>query len=375
MKKLALLVFAFVFLLVPAAYAAGVVNINTADASLLETLPGIGPSKAAAIISYRTQHGPFAAIADIQDVSGIGPSTYSQIENSISVEGESTASVPATQSMLSASSPTTGTSRDSIIPADEPAVHVDAGGDRSIIAGADTAYAVSATDKDGAPYQEMQAHWTWGDGSSSTGANVFKSYPLPGTYLVGVSVTSGMGSGSAQFQVKVSDAQVAISAISPAGITVRNLDTANALDLSRWQLSSGASLFTLPPGTQIVASGSVTFTPEITGLAGATEASLLYPSGKVAATYSAVAQPSAPIASSHQGNNVIAPAHVVEPVGAPAPSTQVAAAGAALAAMSEASSAPAKSVAKNRLAAALTSPWTLGFGGLLVFSAGAFILL
>jgi competence ComEA-like helix-hairpin-helix protein len=72
--------------LLPAVAFAAQVNINTADASLLDTLPGIGPTKAAAIIDYRTAHGPFAAIADIQNVKGIGPATFATLEPLITVQ-------------------------------------------------------------------------------------------------------------------------------------------------------------------------------------------------------------------------------------------------------------------------------------------------
>ena len=82
MRTVGLLVLAT--LLPVIAYAAPV-NINTADATLLDSLPGIGPSKATAIVDYRTQNGPFATIADIQNVSGIGPSTFANIETLITV--------------------------------------------------------------------------------------------------------------------------------------------------------------------------------------------------------------------------------------------------------------------------------------------------
>ena len=55
------------------------ININTASETDLETLPGVGPVTAAAIIDYRTQNGPFSAVDDLIDVSGIGPSTLEQI--------------------------------------------------------------------------------------------------------------------------------------------------------------------------------------------------------------------------------------------------------------------------------------------------------
>ncbi|MBA2319620.1 MAG: ComEA family DNA-binding protein [Deltaproteobacteria bacterium] len=51
------------------------VNINTASAADLENLPGIGPSKAAAIAEDRSANGPFATCQDLGRVAGIGPAT------------------------------------------------------------------------------------------------------------------------------------------------------------------------------------------------------------------------------------------------------------------------------------------------------------
>jgi competence protein ComEA len=56
-----------------------VVNINTADGPLLETIPGIGPVTAAAILEYRARIGSFTAIEQLLDVSGIGPATLESI--------------------------------------------------------------------------------------------------------------------------------------------------------------------------------------------------------------------------------------------------------------------------------------------------------
>ena len=63
----------------------GLVNINTAGAEELSTLPGIGESKALAIVAYREEHGPFADKSDIKNVSGIGDSLYRKIEDLICV--------------------------------------------------------------------------------------------------------------------------------------------------------------------------------------------------------------------------------------------------------------------------------------------------
>ena len=57
----------------------GAININAADASGLQTLPGIGPSKAAAIVADRTANGPFANCSELQRVRGVGPATVAGI--------------------------------------------------------------------------------------------------------------------------------------------------------------------------------------------------------------------------------------------------------------------------------------------------------
>jgi competence protein ComEA len=56
-----------------------IVNLNTATEAELESLPGVGPSTAQSIISYRTQHGPFHRVDDLLNVRGIGPSKLDQI--------------------------------------------------------------------------------------------------------------------------------------------------------------------------------------------------------------------------------------------------------------------------------------------------------
>ncbi len=66
--------------------ASGLININTATQAELETLPGIGPALAARIIAYREANGPFPNIEAIQNVSGIGPSTFEEIRDLITVE-------------------------------------------------------------------------------------------------------------------------------------------------------------------------------------------------------------------------------------------------------------------------------------------------
>lgn len=70
----------------PALADGGLININTADAAMLETLPGVGPATAAAIVSHRAANGAFKRIEDIENVKGIGPSLVEQIRGQITVD-------------------------------------------------------------------------------------------------------------------------------------------------------------------------------------------------------------------------------------------------------------------------------------------------
>lgn len=57
-----------------------VVNINTASQSELETLSGIGPAKARAIVEYRQQHGQFKSVEEIKKVKGIGDGIFAKLK-------------------------------------------------------------------------------------------------------------------------------------------------------------------------------------------------------------------------------------------------------------------------------------------------------
>ena len=59
------------------------INLNTAGSAELQTLPGIGPSKAQSIIDYREKNGYFTSTEDILNISGIGQKTYASIKDFI----------------------------------------------------------------------------------------------------------------------------------------------------------------------------------------------------------------------------------------------------------------------------------------------------
>ena len=59
--------------------AGGLVDLNTADASALDSLPGVGPVLAQRILDWRTQHGRFSSVDELGEVSGIGDKLLAQI--------------------------------------------------------------------------------------------------------------------------------------------------------------------------------------------------------------------------------------------------------------------------------------------------------
>jgi competence protein ComEA len=61
------------------------VNINTADSGQLAALPGIGQSKAEAIVEYRSEHGPFSTVDSLTNVRGIGMKVLEKIRPFVTI--------------------------------------------------------------------------------------------------------------------------------------------------------------------------------------------------------------------------------------------------------------------------------------------------
>ena len=64
---------------------AALVNLNTADQSLLESLPEVGPVTAQAILAWREEHGGFTAVQELLEVDGIGPATLETLAPLVTV--------------------------------------------------------------------------------------------------------------------------------------------------------------------------------------------------------------------------------------------------------------------------------------------------
>lgn len=370
-RRSILLSLGLLLLAIPLSASAALVNINTADKATLMTLTGLGGTgvKAQAVIDYRTAHGPFAAISDIQNVAGIGPSTYAGLKDFITVADASApvASSASTTPVSAGSAPTY------VPPPSELTVTIS--GDTTALLEVPLRLSARVNAKGGANDTAAHLVWSFGDGSSGEGSAVEKTYRYVGTYLVVVTATDGTATARNDLIVNVRAAAPRIIALSGEGITLAN-DTSERLDLSMWRLVSDAGSFRIPEGTALLPNASVLFPYTIINLPASLEATLLYPDGVIAARYAPPhsvlapsAQPSAPAPSYRQVQEVEpiisttenVPVHD-EAVRAPAAANDLAAAGAAL-------------PASSSIPAIFRSPWMLGLISVVGLASGAFILL
>jgi competence protein ComEA len=65
--------------------SAVIVNVNTANATELETLPGIGAATAARIVEYRQKNGPFKKLEELMNVQGIGEKSFLKLRPQITI--------------------------------------------------------------------------------------------------------------------------------------------------------------------------------------------------------------------------------------------------------------------------------------------------
>lgn len=91
MKRLLLAITSAIAFSIAPAWAA--VNINMATVEQLETIKGIGPKKAAAIVEHRKQHGIFHSVDELANVKGLGPASVERIRHEVTIGN--TGKIPA----------------------------------------------------------------------------------------------------------------------------------------------------------------------------------------------------------------------------------------------------------------------------------------
>ena len=286
MTKLSVVVF-FVFFLAAPVFAVALVNINTADSTTLQTLNGIGPSKAQAIIDYRTQSGLFAVIEDIMNVSGIGTATFNNIKASITVSDASASSNDiATSTSTTTVTSTTNSSPppapvSSYVAPPMPQVFADAGGDRTVIVGADTQFNGRAYNRQKENVEHVRFMWNFGDGSTAEGPIVSHHYSYPGRYAVMLTIAQNIDAVSDRVVVTAEPAKLAFALLPDGGVAIEN-HAGRDLDLSGWIIRSFGQMFTLPEHSIILNGETMRLSQKTLKFFGGPQSELEYPNGVVA---------------------------------------------------------------------------------------------
>lgn len=136
MMKLMLVVIGF---LMSSLSAFAAVNVNTATQEQLESLNGIGPAKAQAIIEYRQKNGGFKTLEDLDKVPGIGEGVLSKIKSEVTLTGASSVKIDAKPAIAPAkSTPVVApATKPSQAPVAAPAAKADATADKKAAAKAE----------------------------------------------------------------------------------------------------------------------------------------------------------------------------------------------------------------------------------------------
>lgn len=166
-----------------------------------------------------------------------------------------------------------------------PNMAVYAGEDRHVTAGADSVFKGEGVGSDEEPLKESAVRWRWnfGDGTVTHGKRVTHTFAYPGIYVVELSVSNEamFESVSDRLIVTARPALVTIAESNGQYIELKNSDSVE-LDISRWLLSDGTRVFSIPEGTYILPSMSVRFPSSVTKLGGGSNTSLLYPNTMLA---------------------------------------------------------------------------------------------
>jgi len=266
------LIFVFIFISAEASTVeASLININTADVVELDTLPGIGPTYAQRIIDYRNEKGLFKNIEEIQNVSGIGPSTFANIKDLITAGDQNVQSENEEVTVVTqmSSGPTTtygdGTLYSSVpISSFKPVnkLEIGIGKDRVGVAGSPIEFKLESNIK---IYRNSGVVWNFGDGTESGGDLVSHVYEYPGEYVVVLNINSPEGQAVSRINVKIVNPNLEIIFADKERIVLKNNSNIEANLFGRI-LIWGDKYFAFPKDTIIKAGQSINFSKKITNL-------------------------------------------------------------------------------------------------------------
>ena len=136
--------------------------------------------------------------------------------------------------------------------------------------------------------------WSFGDGAGSDGDQVTHTFPLAGTYTVAIHASAGPSDVVSLLAVRVVPPLATITASNAQEVTIHNASD-TLLDLSAWRLSKGAESFVMPRYTTLLPGQDAHFSTSVTKLGTSTAPTkLLFPDGRDATSFEAVAASSSP---------------------------------------------------------------------------------
>jgi len=175
-----------------------------------------------------------------------------------------------------------GTAPSSGTPVESPrrTISLDAGNDRIVLANVPTPFSALAYTKNERVDEDALISWNFGDGTRTSGEEVWHVFREPGSYVVTVRARSEEAEALRTLKVIVEASEVT-ARVTDKGVALVN-DGTRLADVSKWSLTDGTTTFELPEDTALWPGASVLLSASITGLATGTPVSLQYPAGEIA---------------------------------------------------------------------------------------------
>ena len=294
--------------------ASDLININTANLEELDTLSGIGPSKAQAIIDYRTVT-PFQVIEDIMNVSGIGQITFDKIKDLIIVGEFIQEEGPVQNEPDEEESSEISSSQSTSQPAINNPPLAYAGTDMTALINQEIIFdgsLSSDTNNDTLTY-----FWNFGDGATDTEQISKHTYLYPGQYIVSLQVSDGEFFDLDIITINIYNKSIIISEFLPnpegkdqEGEWIELFNQSNQIaNLSNWQLDDqegGSSPFIFSINSLIGPNQFLVLRRPITKIAlnnDNDQVRLIYPDGSLAAEISYLAEKKEGFSIAFDNNN------------------------------------------------------------------------
>lgn len=246
------------------------ININTANATDLDSLHGVGPAKASDIISYRNTNGYFLKTVDIQKVSGIGPATFENIKLCITVGSETATETKnetnkqETNEEANQSDINTATISKQSSDKYESVIRGPLSDDFSLsIKAPTTVYVNQRFVLDAIPKnvsdrytKKLDYIWSFGDGQAGYKQYMSHTYKYPGTYVVVLKAKYRRSEQIARHTITVLPVNFSITRNTAGDIQVNN-DAKYEINLTGYQVI-GVESVKMPENTILLPGSTIT---------------------------------------------------------------------------------------------------------------------